>query len=135
MTDTERDIDLDQADLFTSDSIATAEASARLKFSRELSEKLFDYSIGQSERLLNLKFSNTDKGVGRSDNLEALKCHVASNQNKLIKIFSYLSVSEKLTKENATQMDLLGKLLEESGINQKRELSKHPMKLDKAFGR
>ena len=64
-TESERDIDLDQADLFTSDSIATAEASARLKFSRELSEKLFDYSIGQSERLLNLKFSNTDKGVGR----------------------------------------------------------------------
>ena len=124
MTESERDIDLDQADLFTSDSIATAEASARLKFSRELSEKLFDYSIGQSERLLNLKFTNTDKPLGRSDNLEALKCHVASNQNKLIKIFSYLSVSEKLTKENATQMDLLAKLLEDSGINQKRELSK-----------
>lgn len=122
-TESETDIDLAQADLFTNDPIAKADGPQRLKFSKELTEKLFDYTIGQSERLLNLRFANTDKPQGRSDLLETLKCHVASNQNKLIKIFSYLSVSEKLTRENAKQMEDLAKLLKDSGINTDKELA------------
>ena len=93
-----------------------AESETRLNLSEELTELKFDYNLEEQKKLLELKFNQQQQAAARATNLIALKGHVASSTNKIIKLFTHLHVSEIESTTLAQTVADQQKLLEAKGI-------------------
>ena len=105
-----------EADLIGEDPCTLAESAARLSLSKEFTQASYDYGLEEQKKLLDIKFVQNDTATKRTSTLTALKGHVASSTNKLLKLFGNLHVSEQQAAKITKALDDQHTLLTDKGI-------------------
>ena len=107
---------MSESDLIGVDPCTTAESAARLQLSKEFTTASFDYGLDDQRKLLDIKFVNNETATKRTSSLVALKGHVASSTNKIIKLFGNLHASEEVTAEITQRLADHQKIFRDKGI-------------------